>query len=109
MKVHLFSSRDEPVSSQPVEYVERKGLGHPDAICDSVMQTAAEALRSEYSKRCGRVLHHNLDKALLVAGQSAPGLGGGRVLSPMKLFAGDRATNRFGDLSVPVDEIERLH
>lgn len=105
MNVHLFSSRDEPVSGQPFEYVERKGLGHPDAICDSVMQTAAEALRSEYSKRCGRVLHHNLDKALLVAGQSIPRLGGGRIVSPMKLFAGDRATTRFGDMSVPVDEI----
>ncbi len=69
------------------------------------MEAAATALRSEYRRQCGRVLHHNLDKALLVAGQSEPSLGGGRITAPMHIIAGDRATSEFEDVKVPVDEI----
>jgi S-adenosylmethionine synthetase len=102
---HLFRSGNLPLARQPVEYVERKGLGHPDSICDSVMEAAATALRAEYVQRCGRVLHHNLDKALLVAGQSEPKLSGGRIVAPMQIIAGDRATATFADTTLPVDEI----
>ena len=69
------------------------------------MEAAAESLRREYLDRCGRVLHHNLDKALLVAGQSEPRYLGGRVVSPIRIITGDRATNQFGDVRIPVDEI----
>jgi S-adenosylmethionine synthetase len=37
-----------PVSEQPVEIVERKGLGHPDSICDAVAEEASIALSKEY-------------------------------------------------------------
>jgi S-adenosylmethionine synthetase len=105
MDLHVFTAGHIPVARQPVEYVERKGLGHPDSICDSVMEAAAEALRTEYLARFGRVLHHNLDKALLVAGQSEPRFAGGSVVRPMQFIAGDRATSRLGEVTVPVDEI----
>jgi S-adenosylmethionine synthetase len=38
------------------------------------------------------VLHHNCDKGLLVAGQVERRYGGGRVVEPMRLVIGDRAT-----------------
>jgi S-adenosylmethionine synthetase len=101
----LFQSNQQPVWQRPIEYVERKGLGHPDSICDSVMEAAAKALRDEYQKTFGRVLHHNLDKALLVAGQSQPRLAGGRIVRPMQIIAGDRAVSQCQDKTIPVDEI----
>ena len=52
-----------------VEIVERKGLGHPDTICDLVMERISQALSQAYVKYYGRILHHNCDKGLLVAGQ----------------------------------------
>ena len=69
--------RQVPAARRRAEYVERKGLGHPDTICDRVMEAASVALCREYLDVCGRVLHHNVDKGLLVAGQSSPGFGGG--------------------------------
>ena len=105
MAIHLFATKNSSVADQPFEYVERKGLGHPDAICDSVMQAAASSLSREYVNRCGRVLHHNLDKALLVAGQSEPKFAGGVVTKPMQIIAGDRATSDLGEIRIPVHEI----
>ena len=51
-----------------IEIVERKGLGHPDTICDLVMERISVALSNAYLERFGRILHHNRDKGLLVAG-----------------------------------------
>lgn len=105
MDVGIHQSVSPSVSELPFEYVERKGLGHPDSICDAIMESAAMALRRAYLSRYGRVLHHNLDKALLVAGQSVPKLGGGRIVSPIKIIAGDRASNEIDGQVIPVDEV----
>ncbi|RMF41953.1 MAG: methionine adenosyltransferase [Planctomycetota bacterium] len=87
------------------EYVERKGIGHPDTICDGVMEAMAVALAQEYVRTAGRVLHFNVDKGLLVAGQTDPRFGGGRVLEPMRLYVGDRATRAFDGTIIPVGDV----
>lgn len=101
----LEPSATVPVSRREVEYVERKGLGHPDSICDAVMDAISVELCQEYLRTCGRVLHHNLDKSLLVAGQTSPRLGGGSVQVPMRLVVGDRASSVVNGRQIPVGEI----
>ena len=81
-----------PTAAADVEIVERKGLGHPDTICDLVMERISQALSQAYLKRYGKILHHNCDKGLLVAGQVERRYGGGDVVEPMRLVIGDRAT-----------------
>lgn len=66
-----------------VEVVERKGLGHPDTICDALAENLSRNLCREYRDRFGAVLHHNVDKALLRGGTSAPAFGGGEILEPI--------------------------
>ncbi|MEM2211996.1 MAG: methionine adenosyltransferase [Candidatus Nezhaarchaeales archaeon] len=93
------------VEENYVEIVERKGLGHPDSICDSIVNEASIALSKEYIKRAGMVLHHNLDKGLLAAGEVEARFGGGVVKKPMLMVFGDRATfNVDGDV-IPVEDI----
>lgn len=94
-----------PAARRRTEHVERKGTGHPDTICDCVMEAGSLALCQAYIEACGRVLHHNLDKGLLVAGQSAPQPGGGQVLKPMRLVFGDRATAEVNGRRIAVGEI----
>ena len=94
-----------PVSEQQVEIVERKGLGHPDSICDAIMERVSLALTREYLDRFGGVLHHNLDKGMLVAGKAEHRLGGGSIIEPMRLIFGDRATIEVDGQRVPVAEI----
>jgi S-adenosylmethionine synthetase len=94
-----------PVEDQPIEICERKGLGHPDSICDSIMDRISVALSEEYLKRFDRIMHHNIDKGLLVAGEVETKLGGGRVVKPMLMVFGDRATFVVGRDKVPVEDI----
>lgn len=101
--VEMFKGKS--ITEHRVEIVERKGIGHPDYICDSIMDAISVALSSEYKARFGTILHHNTDKGLLIAGQVEKRFGGGRVIVPMELIIGDRATFRAGDIEVPVGEI----
>jgi S-adenosylmethionine synthetase len=93
------------VTDHTVEVVERKGTGHPDQICDSLMEAISVALCREYQARFGTILHHNIDKGLLAAGRVEKRFGGGRVLQPMELVIGDRATFRAAGQEIPVAEI----
>jgi len=82
----------KPLNSQEIEFVERKGLGHPDYIADAIAEAASAELSKEYQERVGEVLHHNLDKVLVVGGSSKPIFGGGEVLKPIYILIAGRAT-----------------
>ncbi|MCK4475473.1 MAG: methionine adenosyltransferase [Methanophagales archaeon] len=99
-----FVSR-EPVEEQEIEMVERKGLGHPDSLCDGIAEAVSIALCKEYKKKCGLILHHNTDKVQLVAGRSNPKYGGGEVISPIYILLGGRATREFEGEEIAVDTI----
>jgi S-adenosylmethionine synthetase len=88
-----------------VEVVERKGFGHPDTICDALAQNLSDDLCQAYRDRFGVILHHNVDKALLCAGRSAPAFGGGRMLEPIDIYLAGRATADMGGVTVPLGEI----
>ncbi len=94
-----------PLEKQKLEIVERKGLGHPDSICDAILDRVSVELSKEYLEKFGAIMHHNADKSLLVAGEVETKFGGGEVKQPMLLIFGDRATNEVEGTSVPVDEI----
>jgi len=95
--------KNVPLEKQCIEIVERKGLGHPDFICDAVMDSLSINLSKVYLEKVGTILHHNVDKSLLVAGESEPKFGGGKIKQPMLLVFGDRATSQCGDVEIDIN------
>jgi S-adenosylmethionine synthetase len=89
----------------PLEIVERKGIGHPDTICDALAETFSNGLSRYYLERFGSILHHNVDKALLCGGAARPAFGGGECLAPIEIRLAGRATCEVGGVTVPVEEI----
>ena len=79
-------------SELAIEFVERKGLGHPDYIADASSEESSRKLSKYYLDRFGIILHHNLDKTLLVGGQANPVFGGGELLHPIYIIVSGRAT-----------------
>ena len=92
-------------ASLPMEIVERKGLAHPDTICDALAENLSVSLSRFYVERFGAILHHNVDKALLCGGAARPAFGGGEVLGPIEIYLAGRATAEFRGVKVPVDDI----
>ena len=103
--IYVDKADSLPIEEQPVELVERKGIGHPDSICDAIMEATSVELCREYRERFGCILHHNIDKGLLVAGRTAPQPGGGEVVEPMRLIFGDRGTYEHRGVNIPIGEI----
>lgn len=97
--------KQTPIEQKKFEIVERKGLGHPDYICDAIMDRVSVNLSKEYLNRFGAIMHHNVDKSLLVAGETELKFGGGKMRQPILLIFGDRATYEVEDVKIPVDEI----
>ncbi|MDL5361027.1 methionine adenosyltransferase [Halalkalicoccus sp. NIPERK01] len=93
------------VEDQEIEIVERKGLGHPDSICDGVAESVSRALCREYIDRVGKVLHYNTDETQLVAGNAAPAFGGGEVIDPIYLLIVGRATKEYEGTRIPTGKI----
>lgn len=80
----------------PFEVVERKGIGHPDSLADGISESVSQALSRFYLDEFGQILHHNVDKVLIIAGKSSPQFGGGSILTPPSVIIGGRATKPSG-------------
>lgn len=91
MNFEILTQHSSGMNDAPFEVVERKGRGHPDTICDLLAERISHDLAQYYQKECGRVLHYNVDKALLVGGVVEPHFGGGKIVEPVKFYLGGQA------------------
>jgi len=103
--IHVQPTNGEVVEDQHIEIVERKGIGHPDSICDGVAETVSRALAQLYLDRFGKPLHFNTDETQLVAGTAAPAFGGGQMLEPIYLLIVGRATKTYDGERVPAETV----
>ena len=103
--IRVEESKGTPVADRRIELVERKGIGHPDTLCDGIAESVMRALSEEYLDRFGGILHHNTDESQLVAGRSDPQFGGGNVVQPIYILLVGRATKEFEGESIPADSI----
>ncbi|AXI24648.1 S-adenosylmethionine synthetase [Methanofervidicoccus sp. A16] len=86
-----------PVEERDIEIVERKGLGHPDSICDGIAESVSAALCKMYREKVGTILHHNTDQVELVGGHAYPKFGGGHMVAPIYILISGRATMQILD------------
>ncbi|MDA4111953.1 MAG: methionine adenosyltransferase [Thaumarchaeota archaeon] len=105
MNLEISFSSNPIVSKMPVEFVERKGKGHPDTISDRASEELSIALCEYYLSNFGRIYHHNVDKCVLVGGQSDVSFGGGRVTEPIYLLLVGRAAAKIAGNEVPIEKI----
>jgi S-adenosylmethionine synthetase len=94
-----------PLEKQRIELAERKCLGHPDSIADGIAESISQALCRTYLDEFGVVLHHNTDQGEVVAGESSPKFGGGRIIRPMYILIDGRATKQFNGVTIPTDAV----
>lgn len=93
-------------NQQSIEVVERKGLGHPDTIADGI----AESISIEYAKYClenfGAILHHNVDKTIILGGQCELEYGSGKLLKPFRVLFGGRMSCNFNNQDIDLNLIQ---
>lgn len=89
------------LSAPELESVERKGLGHPDTLADSLAEHLSIQYANYTNERFGAVLHHNFDKLGLLGGSSYVSFGEGYMISPIRVLLNGRASSHFGAEEIP--------
>jgi S-adenosylmethionine synthetase len=94
-----------PMDKREMEYVERKGIGHPDSLIDGIVDRISVELCKEYIDKIGFVLHHNVDKGLIVGGAAEAGFGKGTITKKIDVILAGRATDRYEGKAIDVNRI----
>lgn len=103
--IEIIQAVGPSVEESPVEIVERKGLGHPDSLCDGIAAEVSRHYSLWCQKNLGTLLHHNFDKVQLVAGESQVGFGGGQMVKPIRIQIAGRGTRDYKNQAVPIDTL----
>ncbi len=101
----IYSSGTPAIDDTHFEVVERKGIGHPDTLCDTLAEKISQAYSQYCLKKYGKILRHMVDKIALSGGSSKVMFGGGEMLLPIRLYLNCRFTRTFQGEDVPYFEI----
>ncbi|MEM3245536.1 MAG: methionine adenosyltransferase, partial [Candidatus Micrarchaeaceae archaeon] len=72
---------------------------------DGIVERASIEISKAYIEQFGSILHHNLDKGLIVGGNSSVTFGKGEIIRPIEIILAGRATRSYEGKNIPVDEI----
>ncbi|MDE1849366.1 MAG: methionine adenosyltransferase [Candidatus Micrarchaeota archaeon] len=95
------------ISNKRAEYVERKGIGHPDSLIDGIVDATSHALSKAYLEQCDAILHHNVDKGLIIGGASEAKFGSGKITKKIEVIITGRATETFDGKKIDVNGIAK--
>ncbi|MFG2097481.1 methionine adenosyltransferase [Streptomyces sp. NPDC048612] len=93
------------VEDLPYELVERKGVGHPDTMCDAMAERMSRCYSLHCLKEFGGIAHHWFDKVTLYGGGADIGYGRGELTSPYRVKVFGKAAFRVGSAEIPVQEL----
>lgn len=101
-----ITADDRPdIEDLPHELVERKGIGHPDTMCDAIAERASRY----YSRYCvdhfGGIAHHWFDKVVLYGGSADVDYGRGQMTKPYTVLFAGKGAFAVGDDPVPLQDI----
>lgn len=102
-KINIIS--DSPLWNNNYETIERKGLGHPDTISDMLAAKISQAYSKYTLDHFGVILHHQIDKLMVIGGKTNVSFGHGKFIKPIQIVVAGRISYTFGSTIIPVDKI----
>ncbi len=97
----VYSSGTPSINNTEFEIVERKGIGHPDTLCDTIAEKVSQAYSQYCLKRYGIILRHMVDKIALSGGATKVKFGGGEMQKPIRLYLNCRFTRTYQQEDIP--------
>lgn len=105
MNIHIVPNTNTPINSMDFELVERKGIGHPDTMCDAIAERASRYYSLYCLEKFGRVAHHWFDKVMIIGGETEVEFGRGVITKPYKIIFAGKAAYQCGDEKIDLDQI----
>jgi S-adenosylmethionine synthetase len=93
------------IEDSGIEIVERKGLGHPDTICDALAENLSRTLCREYSAEVRAHSPPQRRQGVVVRRRAAPAFGGGTILAPINIHSPVARRRVVDGESIAVEEL----
>ncbi len=93
------------MDERTLEYVERKGIGHPDSLMDGIVDNVSVEICKIYNQELGFTLHHNVDKGLIIGGAADVKFGKGKITKKIEVIVTGRATSEYDGRRFRINEI----
>jgi len=103
----IYSSGALAIDQTAFEVVERKGIGHPDTLCDTLAEKVSQAYSQYCLRHYGIILRHMVDKIALSGGATKVQFGGGEMQKPTRLYLNCRFTRSYQKETIPYLDIVR--
>jgi len=101
----VYSSGKTGVDDTLFEIVERKGIGHPDTLCDTIAEKVSQTYAQYCLERYGIILRHMVDMIALSGGAVKVKFGGGEMQKSIRLYLNCRFTRTYQQDIIPYLEI----
>lgn len=101
----LITNNIKNMNESSFELVERKGIGHPDTICDAIAEKASQYYSRYFYENYGGIAHHWFDKVMLLGGESDFSFGKGEIRKPYQVIFAGKAAKTYKDKNIPIDDI----
>lgn len=105
MEIYISANENKNVNDIDFELVERKGVGHPDTICDAIAEIASKNYSKYCIKKFGNPAHHWFDKVMLIGGEADIEYGKGNILKPYTVIFAGKVSYFIGNEKIPVENI----
>ena len=102
-KLNIISSTS--LWNDNFETIERKGIGHPDTISDILAAKISQAYSKYTYEHFGVILHHQIDKLMVIGGKTEVAFGSGKFIKPIQIIIAGRASYSLGKKTIPVEKI----
>lgn len=102
MKIILLNNKIFSAAIQPVEMVERKGIGHPDTLADIVAETFSNKYSVYTSRKFGYICNHAVDKIALLGSKSEVGFGEAKTITPITACLFGKAVKNVGSQKIDI-------
>ena len=83
------------VENRPIEIVERKGIGHPDTLCDLIANNFSRRYSQHCQESLGVIPNHVVDKIALSGAISKVSFGSDIIEKPIRAFLIGKVTDRW--------------
>ncbi|WP_342475267.1 methionine adenosyltransferase [Weizmannia sp. FSL K6-0777] len=95
-------------SLKDTELVERKGIGHPDTICDAIAEKCSQNYSLYFYNKYKKFAHHWFDKVMLIGGESKIDFGVAEIIKPYKIIVAGKCVKKFNNEEVPLMDIFKM-
>ena len=103
--IELVTDSAANVENRPIEIVERKGIGHPDTLCDLIANNFSRRYSQHCQESLGVIPNHVVDKVALSGAISNVSFGSDIIEKPIRAFLIGKVTDKVGNSIIPVKRL----